>query len=217
MRLFVYSELKINKMLRIGTSLRYPLLNGIYLPFKIYIKSFITIRNNAKLHLSGRLTIGNPNRSSATVSVAPASIYLGYNSTTKFGKSISMGPGVNIIVKDNASLAIGEGTYFTSDMHLEVVKKVEIGNDCAISWGVTIIDDNHHQLINEDGKVDSDSSEVEIGNHVWIGCNVTILKGTQIGNNCVVGAGSIVKGIFPHNSLIAGNPARVIKTINGWK
>jgi acetyltransferase-like isoleucine patch superfamily enzyme len=204
-------------MLRIKNLFKYPVLDGVYIPFKTYIKSVITIRNNAKLHLSGRLTIGNPDPSAAVVSVAPASIYLGYSTNTKLGKSISIGPGVNIIVKDNASLSIGEQTYFTSDMHLEVVKNIEIGNGCAISWGVTIIDDDHHQLVNIDGTTDNKLSEVKIGNHVWIGCNATILKGTHIGNHCIVGAGSVVKGVFPDNCLIAGNPARIIKTISDWK
>ncbi len=203
--------------MNILNTLRFPILNGIFIPFKTYIKSCITIRNNAKINLQGRLTIGNPNCKAASISRAPANIYFGYNSNVKIGKSISVGPGVNIIVKDNACLTIGNGTYFTSDMHLEAVSNISIGNDCAVSWGVTIIDDDHHTVINEATANDQKRSEVVIGNHVWIGCNATVLKGTVIGNNCIVGAGSIVNGVFPDNSLIAGNPAKIIKSNIDWK
>ena len=56
-----------------------------------------------------------------------------------------------------------------------------------------------------------------IGNKVWIGCNVTILKNTFVGNNCVIAAGSVVKGTFPDNTLIAGNPAKAVKQNVDWK
>jgi acetyltransferase-like isoleucine patch superfamily enzyme len=53
--------------------------------------------------------------------------------------------------------------------------------------------------------------EVIIGDNVWIGGNATILPGTTIGDNCVIGAGSVVTKSIPHNSLAVGNPARVIR------
>lgn len=46
---------------------------------------------------------------------------------------------------------------------------------------------------------------------MWIGLNALILKGTIIGDNCVVGAGAVVKGKFPANCVIAGNPAKIVK------
>lgn len=56
--------------------------------------------------------------------------------------------------------------------------------------------------------------EITIGNDVWLGANTTILKGAQIGNGCIVAAGAVVpKGIYPDRSIIAGNPAKVVKTV----
>ena len=196
-------------------ALRYPLLSGIYLPFKIYHACGIKIKQGANVSLAGRVTIGNPDKNKAIVSRLPSNLFLGMQSQIKIGHSVSIGPGVNIIVKDKAELSIGSNTYFTSDMHLEVVKKVEIGESCAISWVVTIIDDNHHRVV--PGSSLQHLSHVKIGDHVWIGCNVTILTGTEIGKNSIVAAGSVVKGVFPDHVIIGGNPAKIIKQGVNWE
>ena len=54
---------------------------------------------------------------------------------------------------------------------------------------------------------------ITIGNNVWIGANVIVLKGTVLGDNTVVGTGSVVKGEYPSNCVIVGNPAKIIKRI----
>jgi acetyltransferase-like isoleucine patch superfamily enzyme len=202
--------------MNIFNMLRYPFVSGIFLPFKIYHKTKIRIKNTAEFKLGGRLTIGSSQSKQAIISCIPTNLYFGYGSKTAIEHSVSIGPGVNIVVKDNAKLTIGDNTYFTSDSHIEVVNNMSIGKNCAISWGVTIIDDDHHQLLDELVKHKM-SSVLIIKDRVWIGCNVTILKGTEIGNNCVVGAGSVVKGVFPDNVLLAGNPAKIIKRNINWK
>ena len=55
------------------------------------------------------------------------------------------------------------------------------------------------------------SKEIHIGRNCFIGCNTIILKGTVLGDNCVVGAGAVVSGKFDDNCVIAGNPAKVIR------
>ncbi len=198
--------------------LKYPFLDGKFLPFKIYhFPSGIKIRSGAVIQLLSRLTLGCPDKSMPVVSRLPINLYFGKNSKSKIGSSVSVGPGVNIIVKDNAKLSIGDNTYFTSDMHIEVVNELSIGKDCAISWGVTIIDDDHHQLISNSKGNSVEKNSVEIGNKVWIGCNATILKNTVIGNNCIIAANSLVKGTFPDNCLIGGVPAKILKENIDWK
>ncbi|HEX8514898.1 MAG TPA: acyltransferase [Bacteroidia bacterium] len=203
-------------MMKVFKMLRYPILDGIYFPFKIYQKTKIRIRASADFKLDGRITFGNSDKKAAVISAIPANLYLGFKSKIRIGHSVSIGPGVNIIVKDNANLIIEENTYFTSDLHIEVVNVVQIGKNCAISWGGTIIDDDHHTISYAD-KNENGRNHVKIGDHVWIGCNCVILKGTEVGNNCVIAAGSVVKGVFPENCLIGGNPAKILKRNITWR
>lgn len=108
-----------------------------------------------------------------------------------------------IIIGDNCRI---NGAYIHSQ------KRIEIGKNCVIAAGVNIIDSNGHETYSLNRTTGSDSpKEIIIGDNVWIGINATILKGTRIGNNSVISAGSVVKGDFPSNCIISGNPAKVIK------
>jgi acetyltransferase-like isoleucine patch superfamily enzyme len=204
-------------MLHFFSMLKYPFLNGVFLPFKVYTVAGIKIRPGADVKMSGRVVLGNEDAALPVVSRLPVNIYFGKQSKVVLGRSINIGAGVNIIVKDDAALSIGDNTYFTSDAHIETVNFITIGADCAISWGVTIIDDDHHVTCSPGQEPVKRKTSVIIGNKVWIGCNVTILKDTVIGNNCIIGANSLVKGQFPDNCLIAGNPAKIIKQPVEWK
>lgn len=196
--------------------IKYMKAGNLWLPFKVYTKMKLLCRPTAQVFLDGRVYFGNEDSRKAIVSRNITNIYFGYDSQVRFGKGIVVGPGVNILVKNKAEFSVGDDTYFTADMHIEAVNNISIGCDCAISWGVTIIDDDHHQILNRENSK-NDGNKVEIGDHVWIGCNVIILKNTRIGSGSVVAAGSVVRGEYPANSLIAGNPAKIISPDVEWK
>lgn len=96
--------------------------------------------------------------------------------------------------------------------------KIEIGDHSLIGANCKIIDNDFHAVEPQERRTGNISKlktrPVKIGENVFIGCNTIILKGTVLGDNCVVGAGSVVHGTFDANTLIAGNPAKVIKRIN---
>ena len=131
----------------------------------------------------------------------------GYHAGMPFGTTLlSDASGSLINVGNNCRI---NGAY------IHAQKKITIGNSCVIASGVNIIDSNGHVLFSNDRTIGRDEpKEIVIGNNVWIGLNCIILKGTNIGDNSVVAAGSVVKGDFPANSLIQGNPAVVMKTLN---
>lgn len=85
-----------------------------------------------------------------------------------------------------------------------------IGESCMISYGVTVRNNDSHLIYScDDGNRINSPQSVYIGDHVWIGQNALLLKGTQIDSGSIVGAGSVVAGKkIPHNSIWAGNPSR---------
>ena len=91
---------------------------------------------------------------------------------------------------------------------------VTIGDDCFLGPNVNIYTACHSTNPAERLTRQEWAKPVTIGNSVWIGGNVTILPGVTIGNNCTIGAGSVVTHDIPDNSIAVGNPAKVIKTIN---
>jgi len=96
-------------------------------------------------------------------------------------------------------------------------KSITIGENTNIGGNVKILDNDFHPIEiearNADIKEKIGTKPIIIGKNCFIGCNALILKGTVLGDGCVVGAGAVVSGMFEENSVIAGNPAKVVKMI----
>lgn len=127
--------------------------------------------------------------------------------------------------KPEAKILIGEQT-FIGKSHLVSSSNIFIGNNVLISWGVTIVDHNSHSLLYSErakdvldwksGKKDWSnviSKSVRISDKAWIGFNSIILKGVTIGEGAIVGAGSVVTKDVPAWTIVAGNPAKIIREI----
>jgi acetyltransferase-like isoleucine patch superfamily enzyme len=113
----------------------------------------------------------------------------------------------------DALISIGEGCRLNG-AYIHAKKSISIGKNCVVASGVNILDSNGHELCSINRAIGRDEPvSISIGENVWLGLNVVILKGTIIGNNCVVGANSVVKGDFPDNSLVMGNPAKIVKSL----
>ena len=94
-------------------------------------------------------------------------------------------------------------------------ERIEIGSHTRIGANVKIMDNDFHpvdpQLRLACSNENMGVRPVVIGENVFIGCNCLILKGSRIGSNSTIGAGSVVTGSIPENCIAAGNPAKVIK------
>ena len=107
------------------------------------------------------------------------------------------------------------GKRFFANFNFTVLDEayVTIGDDCFIGPNVSIYTACHSTNPIERNSRKEWALPVTIGNNVWIGGSVVILPGVSIGDNCTIGAGSVVTHDIPANSIAVGNPARVIKDL----
>lgn len=135
-------------------------------------------------------------------------------SELRIGRNFKMRDGAKIRVRKGAKCIIGNNTSINSNNMIACHERIEIGDDVQLSPNVQIYDHDHD--FRAEGGVKAGkfkTGAVKIGNNVWIGANTVILRGTEIGDNSVVGAGCVVKGIFPENSVIIQK--RVTENIKG--
>lgn len=111
------------------------------------------------------------------------------------------------------TVTIGEGTYINSNLTLVDDYKITIGSGVLIGPNVMISSTGHpvHYKLRPNGEVYSFAVVIE--DNVWIGGNVSICPGVTIGANSVIGAGSVVIKDVPPNTVAAGNPCKVIRSI----
>ncbi len=130
------------------------------------------------------------------------------------GKEVVFGRKVLFDVRGN--LEIGDHTFFNDYVRIICHEQITIGRNVLFGAYVSVYDHDHAFKINRDELEFSDfrTSPVHIGNNVWIGEKVCVLKGVQIGSNVVIGAGSVVTGNIPSNVMAAGNPCKVIKNLD---
>jgi acetyltransferase-like isoleucine patch superfamily enzyme len=113
-----------------------------------------------------------------------------------------------------AKVVIGNRNAFSNNVSLLAMGSVVIGNDCLVGDHTTVIDWDGHEIDPIKRKYGvGQISPVHIGNNVWIGSRVMVLKGVTIGNNSVVAAMSVVTKSVPPNCVVGGNPAKFIRAI----
>ena len=113
---------------------------------------------------------------------------------------------------ENASLKIGDGVFFNYNCSITVAQSVEIGDKCNFANNLVIVDHDHK--LGENGVVSGlESTSVKIGNNVWCGANVTVLRGVTIGDGAVIAAGAVVNKDVPAGEIWGGVPARCIRKL----
>lgn len=126
--------------------------------------------------------------------------------------------------KSASEVKIGDNFWNTYDLQLmggqrHRTFRLEIGNNCMFSRKITIYTHDGHSIYNTTTKelVNIPKDSLKIGNHVWVGHGVYICKGANIGDNSVVGMGSVVTKSFGEGVIVAGNPAKQIKENINWE
>ncbi|MDP9027474.1 MAG: acyltransferase [Actinomycetota bacterium] len=131
--------------------------------------------------------------------------------------NVKIAAGCRFDVLDTGTMTIGDNTYFSPNVLAVVAEAVTIGRDCAIAWGVQLLDDDRHAFRGPAG-LRASSAPITIGDRVWIGNGVHVYKGVSIADGCVVAGNSTVTRSFDQpNSLIGGSPARVLRSDVKWE
>ena len=124
-----------------------------------------------------------------------------------------VGPGT--VLNVSGDFTIGD-SFINGLSRVHCFNEIRIGNGCAISWGVDILDSNSHQIL-VDGEWQPVDAPVIIGDDVWIGQGATILPGVEIGDGAVVAADAVVAIDVPPATLVAGCPAKVVRSDVEWR
>ena len=127
----------------------------------------------------------------------------------------------------NGYIRINKNCTFSSSVSLRANtgKSVVIGQDCMFSYDIKLQAGDGHNIYSSLDKTPINRNVIQkfsnkdllaIGNHVWVGDGAFILNGSIVGDGSIVGAKSVVKGIYPNNCVLAGNPAKVVRTDIVW-
>lgn len=148
----------------------------------------------------------------------------GKNNSIEFGNDCNLN-GLRILIEgENNIIVLGNGVVVNASKIKPTVinalggTEIRIGEGSLFSNNIEIHSTDYHGIYNKNGERINPDKNIVIGRYVWIGMGSKVLKGTEIPDGVVVGAGSVVSGKFvEENTIIAGNPAKIIKREIFWK
>jgi acetyltransferase-like isoleucine patch superfamily enzyme len=210
-------------MKRIKISIRYKLYRyfselityGQTLERKKLFEASACIDSSVKLLLDAKLE---------NLSGNPKLISIGANSVLR---------GKLLVFAHGGAITIGQDCYLGEDSRIWSAESIKIGSRVFISHNVNIHDNNAHSINPKlryqhfleimstghprENNVDIVSQPIVIEDDVWIGFNSIVLKGVRIGKGAIIGAGSVVTKDVPEFSIVVGNPAKVVKSIEEFR
>ena len=155
------------------------------------------LKFNSSVYLNGSKHKGN--------------FYLFENSYVQIDGNVTFRQGCKVDCHSNSKLIIGDKSFFNENCRIGTKEKIIIGKNCIFGNNVSIHDFDGHKINGVEG-----IKSIIIEDNCWIGEGVTILKGVTLGSGTIVGAGSVITKSTPKNSIVAGNPARIVKENVTW-
>ena len=118
---------------------------------------------------------------------------------------------IEIGAAKNGSLLLGDQVFINTGATVVANHRIEIGDDCLIGDLAAIFDSNHHQL---EPSSPTRIAPVRLGANVWVGRSAMILPGVTVGDHAVIAAASVVTVDVPPRTLVAGAPAKPVRTLD---
>ena len=180
----------------------------IYMNRVKYVISYFKLIKIKLLHPFSKILLSKKN-----------SIGKKFNIIADKGSKVTIGEGLgirnNVIisVRNNACVDIGNNVFINNNCQIVSHERIVIGNNVKIGPNVMIFDHDYDYVNNGLKKKKYKCEPIIIGDNTWIGAGCILLRGTKIGNNCVVGAGTVLKGEFESNKIIFQKSQLQIKEI----
>lgn len=200
-------------------------VNFRLLPLKQAVRLPILVSRKTKLQcLSGRAHIGKLKTGIVRIGFGGISMLdyrydrpiLDITGDIHFDGKSKIGIGAKLLVE--GTLHFGNNISITGDALIICAKKITFGDDVMVAWKSAIMDTDQHAIYDKAHNQINHDQEITIGNNVWIGSQSLILKGANIKDGCIIGANTtITKSFSESKSVIAGTPARVIKSEVTWQ
>lgn len=201
-------------------------MNFRWLPFKKAIKFPILISFDASLRGGGKIVLPEQ--------VKFGMVHIGFHrvpicnpcdktivivdGTLELKGRFHIGNGAKIRVTNNSTLSLGNNFGISASSAINCYNRITIGDNVLFSWDCLVMDSDTHPIFGSDSEIINRGKEIIIGEHVWVGCRSTILKGSIIPDGCVIGACSLVSGTkFEPSTIITGQPAKSVKHIENWE
>ena len=173
--------------------------------------SFV-VQDNVKLSIQGKLEIG---KIWSGWGAAPTTFLIKSGAFVE-ANNFDLHAGGTLVVMKDAHLNLGKNNYINRNSTLVCSQEISLGEHVIIAQNVIIRDSDIHHIIDDDKELPN-SAPIHIGNNVWIGTGAIILKGVNIGDGAIIAAGAVVTNDVPEHSVVAGNPAKVIKNNIQWR
>ena len=148
------------------------------------------------------------------------SVYIsGDNNTVSIGSWCHLNGTEFCMEKSGNTVAVGSRSKLLGKTHLAAMEgtRIDIGRECLFSSDIHFRTGDSHSILDMKGRRINPSQDILLGDHVWVGTKVICLKGSVVPPHSIVGAGALVTKAFSQpNCVLAGNPAKVVKTGVDW-
>lgn len=173
--------------------------------------------NGVSIHIIGSNNIITVGR---RTSLRNCSILIkGDNNCIDIGNAVILNETTFWIEDKTNSITIGDDTTVSGKTEFSAIEgtSIIVGKDCMFSRNIRIVTGDSHSIINNLGERINPSKNITIGDHVWVGADVVILKGARVNSNSIIGTRALVNKEFQESNIVlAGTPARKVKEDVDW-